>query len=294
MNVLVTGASGMLGSEVCKVFAGTQDISLFSTSRSMVERANHRTFDLLESSYTSLFEWSKPDVVIHCAAMTNVDLCEKDQDLAQAVNVGSVSKLLEAMRIKSTNTKLFFISSDAVKAEGQPMAIESCRTMPLNFYGQTKLDAEKLILTSNLQSTVIRTTIVGSKKHLGQSSFVDGIIERTKNKEKSHLFTDAIFTPISCMRLTETIQKILFLTLPKILHIAGAEAVSKYDFGTRLLEEMGLSSDFVDKSKLIESGLFASRLRDQSLSSSFLNRLTGISSPTVLETIHELIGAYNG
>ena len=138
----------MLGSEVCKLFAQTSGISVFSTSRSSNEkgvRGNHLVFDLLKESYLPLLDWSNPDVIIHCAAMTNIDECEKNHGLADQVNTASVMRFFDAMKSKNPKSKLLFISSDAVKREGQPMATESCHTGPLNYYGKTKLNAEKLI-----------------------------------------------------------------------------------------------------------------------------------------------------
>lgn len=292
MNVLITGTTGMLGSEILRTFSREENISVFSTSRALeCGQYSHLSFDLLENSYARLLEWSKPDVIIHCAAMTNVDECEKNKVLAREINVGSVRKFLLAME-KFPKTKFYFISSDAVKGEGSPMATETAFVEPLNYYGETKVEAEKLIAESALHATSIRTTIVGSKKKLGQISFVDRIFDHLKEGKQITLFEDAVFTPISCNHLALILQKLMKKTLPRLLHVAGAESVSKYEFGILFAKKMRLDEKLIVKGKIEDAGLAAKRLRDQTLSSQMLTRISDIEPPRVLETINELASIY--
>ena len=298
MKILLTGASGMLGSVLIRHFLAPtrrSQFTVFATSRSPLHNGEvqHRSFDLAEKSYLSLFEWSKPDVIIHCAALTQIDQCEKDHALARAINVDSVTKFIHAIEDSSHASKLFFISSDAVKAEGQPMADESCETRPLNFYGQTKLQAELEIETSSIQATAIRTTIVGSKKAQSQSGFADWIVESVQAKKPVSLFEDVFFTPISCARLASHLQALFQgSNLPKVLNISGGESVSKFEFGKTLVESLGMNTDFIKASSLKDSGLTASRLKDQTLSSKNFSQITGIEAPSLLQTVQDLVELY--
>jgi dTDP-4-dehydrorhamnose reductase len=292
MNVLITGTTGMLGSEMLSVFSGDENFLVFSTSRAPeCGQYSHFRLDLAERSYDQLLEWARPDLIIHCAAMTNVDECEKNQILARNINVESVQKLLNAME-KFPKTRLYFISTDAVKSEDLPMANETAVVAPLNYYGQTKLEAEKLISQSALLATAIRTTIVGSKKKLGGISFADRIFDHLKDGKSISLFEDAVFTPISCKHLALILKKLIKKSLPKLLHIAGAEPVSKYEFGKLFAKKMRFDEKLIVKNKIEDAGLTAKRLRDQTLSSYLLTKISDIEPPRVLETINELASIY--
>ena len=267
-----------------------QAVNLFTCSRSPSKTSSqHRVFNLESPGFDALFEWSKADVVFHTAAMTNVDECEKNKERARLVNVGSVSGILECLSRKKPTAKFVYISSDAVKAEGQFMANESCKTGPLNFYGETKLEAERIISDSSLTATAIRTTIVGTRTGIGQNSFSDWVVNSLKSHQKTNLFEDAIFTPISTHSLSMQLVKLLTQDLPKVLNLSGAEAVSKHDFGFKLAMALGLDTGLILKSRISQSGLFATRLKDQTLSSKLAEEKYGLKLPMIEQTIQEVM-----
>src|SRR4051812_30645471 len=116
MRVLLTGTSGMLGSELKRSLSLLPGISVYSTSRQS-EGGLHKVFDLADTDYEELLAWSKPDVIVHSAALTKIEECESQQAIALNVNTDSVEKFLSG--ISKSHCKFFFISTDAVKSDGQ-------------------------------------------------------------------------------------------------------------------------------------------------------------------------------
>lgn len=294
-RVLVTGASGMLGFRLTKSLISTGKYTVFSTSRRALPGfVNHLVFDLAEESYESLLGWANPEIIIHCAAMTNVDQCEENENLAIRMNVEPVIKFASYLKDHNPSCKFIFISSDAVKPEGIHLADESVKSAPVNVYGKTKMMAERALLESGINGLIVRTTIVGLKRELGQIGFVDSIIDRLQKGTKISLFDDAVFTPISCVRLADILIRIMKSDLPPILNISGSEPVTKFHFGDSLSKMMGLDGSLIEKGSLKAANLRARRILDQSLSSDLLKRSTEIEPPTVNETISELIGEFYG
>ena len=129
MRILITGASGMLGSTFVKKWQ--ENYEVFSTDKKNFTKGpaeNFIPFNLLSESYEALVNWAKPNVIIHCAAITNVDYCEENPEQAMAVNAESVNKILKY----SSDSRLIFISSDSVFPDGIHLASEMDQTSPEN------------------------------------------------------------------------------------------------------------------------------------------------------------------
>ena len=158
MRILITGTSGMLGATIVKKWSGRFEV--FATGKNNFTNnpaKNFMAFDLLSDSYDVLLNWAKPDVIIHCAAITNVDYCEDNTEQAMAVNAESVNKFLKY----GSDARMIFISSDAVFPDGIHMATGKDKTSPENIYGKTKVTGEKYIKDASGNHIAIRTTIVG-------------------------------------------------------------------------------------------------------------------------------------
>ena len=95
-KILITGASGMLGATIVKKWCNRFEV--FATDKDNFTNnpvKNFMNFDLVSESYDALMNWAKPDVIIHCAAITNVDYCEDNPEQAMEVNAESVNKFLK-------------------------------------------------------------------------------------------------------------------------------------------------------------------------------------------------------
>jgi dTDP-4-dehydrorhamnose reductase len=291
MRVLITGASGMLGAAL--VHQLKNEYNVFATGNSYFKEQPHQylKFDLSSNDYHELIEWSNPDIIVHCGALTNGNLCKEKPELALNVNGLTIERLIKATK---PNVKVIYISTDAVFPSEVHMAKETDCSRPENVYGKSKELGEFFLLNSNKQFSIIRTTIVGFNLNKEKNGFVEWIINSSKDKEKIGLFNDVIFTPIS---IYDLISEIEFLIKEnqinsEIIHIAGNESCSKYEFGTMLLKAIGLSPNNIKPSSILEFKDRAKRCADQTLNTTFYNEKYNRKLPTLQQTIHTLKEKY--
>ena len=157
-RVLVTGASGMLGATLVNTLKDNYDVYASGNSIFENQHSKYLKFDLSNKSYKNLFEWSKPDIVIHCAALTDGNYCENNPEKAFEINSKSMNKILKDSK---SHVKIIYISTDAVFASNVSMSKENDMTNPKSIYGKSKELAEKELIASNREFFIIRTTIVG-------------------------------------------------------------------------------------------------------------------------------------
>ena len=286
MRILITGASGMLGATLVNKWMDKFDV--YATDKENFTNnpaKKFQTFDLLNKSYDTLMDWAKPDAIIHCAAITNVDYCEENPTQAMAINGESVNKFLQSF----SDTRLIFISSDAVFSDGTHLATEKNEKSPENVYGMSKDLGEKYIQNTGKPHAAIRTTIVGKNINLSYQGFVEWIVNSVKNGKEITLFDDALFTPITIWRLADELEWIMGNDTSGIIHIAGKEPVSKYDFGRKICDGLGLDSSLILCGSIDNVTFKAKRSKDQTMDSSYYQELTGRTLPTTTETVDLII-----
>ena len=162
MKVLVTGACGQLGSDVVNVFINAgHNVTASDIKENIFNYSQYVKLDITDANsvHRVLFEQS-PNLVIHCAAWTNVDAAELPDNAAavDAVNITGTNNVVSAC--KKYNCKLVFISTDYVfNGSGtQPYTTDSKDLNPLNYYGKTKLLGEKLVSENLSEFYIVRTS----------------------------------------------------------------------------------------------------------------------------------------
>ena len=176
----------------------------------------------------------EPDVIIHTAAVTDVDLCEKERGLAWQVNVGAVENLAYAAKI--VGAKMIHLSTDYVFDGKSGPYSEADRPNPISYYGRTKLASENLLLTSGVQSTIIRTMVLYGLGINVKSNFALWVHNNLKDGKTIRVVDDQFGNPTFADDLAYAILKIIELERTGIYHIAGADIVSRYDFALSLAD----------------------------------------------------------
>ena len=291
MRILITGASGMLGSSLAVELSKSHEV--FGTGNTKMNLPfSYKPFNLSNKSYNELIEWSNPDLIIHCAALTDGNYCENNVLEAFDINGYSMKKLLNSSDEK---VKIIYISTDAVFPSKLHMARESDFTSPENVYGKSKELGEFFLMNCEREFLIIRTTIVGLNSYTNNKGFLEWIIGSSKLNKKISLFDDVLFTPISIWDLINEIKFLVNLNEYKfkILHITGNECLTKYKFGIELLKKLSIDVNFVDKGFISNFADRAKRSNDQTLSIEIYEKLYNRSLPKFKETLESIKKGYN-
>ena len=283
-NILITGGSGMFGATLAHTFK--DDFNVYSTGNSYFNEQpeNYVKFNLASNSYDELINWSKPDVIIHCGAITNGNYCSDNPNLAIDINGLSVHKILNAT---NENVKIIYISTDAVFPSSLHLAKETDCVSPENVYGKSKELGEFFLKTSiNRSYTIIRTTIFGLNLNTNKIGFAEWIINTANENKELGLFTDVLFTPISIWDLANEIEFLIKTDNinSEFLHIAG-ELCTKFEFGYKLLDKLNISTKTLSKSLISSFKDRAKRSNDQSIDSAFYKKIYNRRLPTLDEII---------
>lgn len=269
-RVLVTGSGGLLGSRLVRVLAGRgYDVVAVYREHPPPRVEGVRAVRLDVTDWVRLEDLvlkTRPSVVVHAAAYTDVDGCERDRGWAWRVNVGATRSIVRVARV--VNAHLVYVSTDYVFDGGKGLYREDDVPAPVNYYGLTKLVAEELVRSSDLLYTIVRPSAIygvgGSKK-----SFAEYVAERLSRGERVRALVDQYVSPTYAGLLAEALAEIVEVKPLGVLHVAGPR-MSRYEFAVRLAEELGLPGELVEEARMEEfSGRWlARRPRDSSLDTS--------------------------
>jgi dTDP-4-dehydrorhamnose reductase len=225
---------------------GQKSVEFFSRTRYpllLLSLEEHSVFDPAILPYRSIdltrrqevrkvVDEFEPDVIVHTAAVTDVDLCEKERGLAWQVNVGAVENLSYAAKL--TGAKIIHLSTDYVFDGKSGPYNELDRPNPISYYGRTKLASENLLLTSGVQNAIIRTMVLYGLGLNVKSNFALWLYNNLKDGKPICVVDDQIGNPTLADDLAYAILKIIELERTGVYHIAGSDMISRYDFALAL------------------------------------------------------------
>jgi dTDP-4-dehydrorhamnose reductase len=279
-NYLVLGASGLLGSKLLKSLPqshGTffKDTTKAGINMSFLDMNNLESFKLLVDKI-------KPDVVINCVGMANVDMCEQLPEKCWKLNCWLPLKI--AQECHANSIKYVHISTDHfLNASGVKLK-ETDGVIPLNQYGYSKLSAERFISSINKNSILIRSNFFHFNLN-SPKTFLDSLIQRVKNKKATYSFSDVFFTPISTLQLATYIQNLVDLDFAGIINVAGSEVLSKFEFHSAVLANYTSNLEFHLPALLDGMALPAVRPHYMALDNNLLQTLLGIKVPSIYDMI---------
>jgi len=276
MKVLVTGASGLLGRELTRelLSRGHEVVGLHNRNAVPIEhgKLTKVRIDLTDRvRLEDLILRVRPDAVIHCAAYTDVDGCERDRARAWSINVEATRSVVRASRV--VKAYLIYVSTDYVFDGTEGLYRETDTPYPINYYGLTKLVGEELVKSSDLLYTIVRPSAIygvgGSKK-----SFAEFVAEKLSRGETVYALTDQYVSPTLNTLLAKAIAEIVELRPMGVIHVAG-ERMSRYEFATRVAKALNLPVDLIKEISMEDfmKRWVARRPRDSSLDTSKAKRL---------------------
>lgn len=258
MRILVTGASGLLGLNLCLMSAQDHELIGVVNHRNLRE-VPFRTLqaDLLQDDAVArLIDQILPEYVIHCAAVANVDSCERDPETARQLNALIPAQLAEVC--KQRKIGFLHVSTDAVFDGRQGGYKEEDQPNPLSVYARTKLEGEQGVLAANQDALVIRVNFYGFSLS-GTRSLAEFFLYNLVAGEQVKGFTDVHFCPLYVADLVEIMFRMIAKKLSGLYHVVSPECLSKYDFGRRIAQKFGLNADLIRPVSVEDGNLLAKR-----------------------------------
>ncbi len=239
MKILVTGSSGMLGRDLCDILAKDYQVVGVDIVETGAVPIFYKTDITVAGQFDTVIVKEVPDMVIHAAAWTDVDGCEKDQEKARLVNVVGTHNVAESLLERKI--PVIFISTDFVfdGKKGSPY-VEDDNANPLSVYGKTKLEAENIIKGSLEDYVIARTSWLYGQ---GGKNFVDTIISRGRSEEKLKIVDDQRGSPTYVCDLAGALKKLVEsvgVRGQKTYHISNSGECSWYGFACEALKLAGL------------------------------------------------------
>jgi dTDP-4-dehydrorhamnose reductase len=266
-KLLVTGASGFLGWNICREAQNEWEVfGTFLSHPVEIDGTNTIQIDLTDfKELERLFHEIRPDGVIHTAAATSPNYCEDNRSASHNINVDAAvncARLCAARGIPFifTSTDLVFDGLNAPYKEDAPVS-------PVNCYGEQKVMAEEGVLKTYPAAAVCRMPLMFGDPGPAASSFYVTMKESLKDGRELKLFVDEFRTPVSGM----TAAQGLLLLLHKahgIFHLGGIERISRYNFGLLMMDVLGVSEAKIARCRQNDLKMPAPRAPDLTLDSS--------------------------
>ncbi len=248
MKILVTGSNGLLGQAVTSIFTRETDHDLILTSAedsSYLEYGQeYSTLDITnKEDVKKLIAFHEPDIIINCAAYTNVDKCETERELSWKINVDGVKNLIIAA--KKINSKIIHFSTDYIFDGKNGPYTELSKPNPVSFYGRAKLASENALITSDINFAIIRTLVLYGIGNNVKQNFALWVIEELKNNRPVNIVTDQISNVTMIDDLAYGTLKIAEMDVSGIYNISGPDILSRYDFVLKLCEVFNFNKELV-------------------------------------------------
>jgi dTDP-4-dehydrorhamnose reductase len=222
MRIVILGAGGRLGTALVRKCREKFDVVGFDHAQLDLEKA-----DQIRDKLSPL----KFDLLINCAAMTNVDLCESERDEAFAINADAPKLLAEICSEKKA--KLIHFSTDYVfDGEKREPLVETDAAKPISVYGKSKLAGEENVLAVQDRHLVVRVSWVFG---LDRPSFIDAMITRAREEERIDAVADKLSTPTYARDIAQMLPR-CFDALGGILHFANSGECSWQEYAQHALD----------------------------------------------------------
>jgi dTDP-4-dehydrorhamnose reductase len=287
-KLLLTGASGFLGWNVCQVAGKTWQVyGTYLTHSLVIPGVNLFPVNLTDyQELKRLFEEIKPDAVIHAAAASQPNFCQTYPEMSQEINV-TVSANIAGL-CADGEIPCVFTSTDLVFNGLNPPYQEPDPVCPVSIYGLQKVMAENAMLSRYPQTAICRMPLMFGDGGPIAQSFIQPMLAKLQAGEELSLFMDEFRTPVSGKTAAEGLLLAVENHWQGVIHLGGRERISRYDFFRLLVELWGLKSAKLKPCLQKDVQMPAPRPPDVSLDSSKAFGL-GYNPPLLREAIKEAI-----
>lgn len=249
-KILITGSNGLLGQKLTKLLLAKKEYHLIATSRgsnriSSYPDLDYHSLDITnEEEVFAICRELKPDIIVNTAAMTQVDDCESQQALCRKLNVEAVSFLVKAC--EQFNIHLVHVSTDFIFDGLNGPYTEEDEPNPVSYYGQSKLDAEKIVKDSTISWSIARTVLVyGITEKMSRSNIILWVKKSLEEQKDIQVVNDQWRTPT----LAEDLAMGCFLLADQraqgVFNISGKEMLTPYDIALETADFFKLDKQYI-------------------------------------------------
>lgn len=252
MKVLITGANGLLGQKLVELMTKDTTLEIIATARGAnrlpsKEGYSFTSMDITnEDEVLSTISQHKPDVVINTAAMTNVDQCELEREAGWHANVDSVENLVKAC--EQNNCFLLHLSTDFIFDGTKGPLTEEEEPNPVNYYGEGKLAAEKLVVQSSLKWAIARTVLVyGVVADMSRSNIILWVKNSLEQGKPIKVVDDQWRTPTLAEDLAQGCYLIAKKKAEGVFNISGKDMLTPYDMAIKVRNYFNLDGSLISR-----------------------------------------------
>jgi len=288
MKILVIGGSGVIGSKIISHFKENNIDIEFTYFTNIISSTKGRIMDITRKDDTiRLITKINPDVVIHTAALTNVDLCETNKNLANLVNVDGTANVVEGCKI--TKSKVAYISTSFVFDGKKQQYSEEDSTSPTTYYGVTKFKAEEIVRNSSLPYLILRTDQpycwIEKWQHTNSVLRVLQTLQAGKILKE---IVDWYNVPTYVPDFVNATAKLINDNMSGIYHLTGPDFINRYDWAVLTADTFGLDKNMIQPITSVTLNLPAKRV-NVNLSNRKLFQKTGIRIKGIKEGLIKML-----
>jgi dTDP-4-dehydrorhamnose reductase len=237
-RVLVVGGNGLLGQKMTEflIRGSAFHVAVASQASRPVRPLNSATYAQMDitskKDVKRVLHEIEPDVIVNCAAMTNVDACENDRERAWKINVEGVEHLIEASR--RTNARIYHVSTDYVFDGRSGPYDEQARPEPLSYYGKSKLASENALHVSGIEYFIARSMVLYGTGINVKPNFALWLIQSLDQHLPVKIVDDQFGNPTLVDDLAQGLLGAIELERLGTYHLGGRDIISRYEFARRL------------------------------------------------------------
>lgn len=250
-KILITGANGLLGQKLIRDLIENPSFEVFAIGKGVCRIAGEG-FKYLEVDLTDFIQVKKaltktqPQIILHCAAMTQVDVCEQNRPQCYQVNVKATEYLVE--EAKKYKVHFIYISTDFVFSGEKGLLDEHEHPAPVNYYGETKWEAERYVTENLIHSTIVRTVLVyGLATDLSRSNFILWVKSSLEAGKEIQVVDDQFRTPTLAEDLAKGCILIAEQSKNGIFNICGPEFLTPFEMAIQTAAYFGLNRNLIKR-----------------------------------------------
>ena len=282
MTIFVTGGSGLLGKKFIETTKDNYDIIL--THNSNPTDGTVKCDITNEKEVLDVISKIEPECIMHCAAMTNVDLCEDEQELAYKINGDGTRNLAKAS--EELGCKIIYVSTDFVFDGKKENYKETDPVNPQGIYAKSKYQGEQELQKYSTNYAIARVSVLYGWNN--KPNFTTWVINELRNNNQINIVTDQYNSPTLADNAAEAMLEIYKQDKAGIFHTAGNDNINRYDFTQKIAEVFKLDTSLINPVTSNQFKQKAPRPQNSSLSVEKVKKELGITMETCVESLKRM------